>query len=88
MPLTKEEVYEQEISPLLMQLAKLCKSSGISMVLGMNISGPGNEDLAAAVAIADGDGEFPGYLAIMKRVVDNSVGEVVDDRTDEMQMRN
>ncbi len=54
----KEVVFDALISPLVVQVLRLCKEHGISMVAHFDISGPEDPDLLVSSQLADGDGNW------------------------------
>lgn len=63
--MNKEEVYDDQISPLMQQIITICKDNGIAMIASFNIAhdgeGPNGEDcshLTCTSHLPDGDGAF------------------------------
>ena len=63
--MNKEEIYDDQISPLMQQIIGICRSNGIAMIASFNIShdgeGPNGEDcsrLTCTSHLPDGDDVF------------------------------
>lgn len=54
----KEVVFDALISPLVVQVLRLCKEHGISMVAHFDISGPEDPELLVSSQLADGEGKW------------------------------
>lgn len=54
----KEVVFDDLISPLVVQALKLCNAHGISMVAHFDISGPEDPQLLVSSQLADGEGKW------------------------------
>lgn len=61
--MNKEEIYDSQISPLMLQIIEICKAQGIAMVASFDIghdgTGPNGEDCQGLVCSSltpDGDG--------------------------------
>lgn len=60
----KEQVYDEQIYPLMAQIIEICEKHGIAFIADFSIPTPDNPDLAAATLVLDGDGNnAPGHLA-------------------------
>jgi hypothetical protein len=64
MTMNKEQVYDDQISPLMQQIIGICKDQGIAMMASFDIAhdgeGPNGEDCSGLVCsslLPDGDGE-------------------------------
>ena len=57
--LNKEQVYDEQISPLMNQVIAICQERGISMLATFALPVPGNEGLACTTALADETGQQP-----------------------------
>lgn len=62
--MNKEEIYDSQISPLMLQIIEICKTQGIAMMASFDIAhegeGPNGEDCSGLVCsslLPDGDGE-------------------------------
>lgn len=62
--MNKEQVYDNEISPLMLQIIGICRAHGIAMMASFDLShdgeGPNGEDCSSLVCsslLPDGDGE-------------------------------
>ncbi|WP_236237674.1 hypothetical protein [Pseudomonas faucium] len=63
--MNKEEIYDEQISPLMQQIIAICKDKGIAMQASFDIAhdgeGPNGEDcssLTCTTNLPDGDGKF------------------------------
>lgn len=63
--MNKEEIYDEQISPLMQQIIAICKDKGIAMQASFDIAhdgeGPNGEDCSSLVCstnLPDGDGKF------------------------------
>lgn len=57
--MTKDEVHDQLISPLVMQLVDVCARHGIAMLVNFSIPLNENEHMNSVSMIPDGDGRHP-----------------------------
>jgi hypothetical protein len=64
MTMNKEQVYDDQISPLMQQIIDICKGQGIAMMASFDIAhageGPNGEDCSSLVCstlLPNGDGE-------------------------------
>ncbi|WP_439885801.1 hypothetical protein ACTACK_12815 [Pseudomonas syringae] len=62
--MNKEQVYDEQISPLMQQIIEVCKEKGIAMIASFDIAhdgiGPDGEDcsgLLCSSLLPDGDGK-------------------------------
>ena len=68
--MNKEEIYDSQISPLMLQIIEICKAQGIAMMasfaIGHDGEGPNGEDCTGLVCntlLPDGDGEpYPVFM--------------------------
>lgn len=76
--MNKEEIYDAQISPLMLQIIEICKSKGIAMIASFDIGhdgeGPNGEDctgLLCSSLTPDGDGNpnpaFQQAFGLIKR---------------------
>lgn len=63
--MNKEEIYDSQISPLMLQIIEICKAQGIAMIASFNIAhdgeGPDGEDCSSLTCtshLPDGDQVF------------------------------
>jgi hypothetical protein len=64
---TKEEIYDQEISPLMAQVIACCKEHKIAFVATYSLSSPDDEGLQCTSALLEKDCEPPEtYLEAMR----------------------
>lgn len=55
--MTKEEVYDAEIFPLMKQVIEICKREKIAVLANFQLSGKGEEDLRCTTALLDSSHE-------------------------------
>lgn len=62
--MNKEQIYDNQISPLMRQIIEICQANGIAMMASFDIAhdgeGPNGDDCSALVCstlLPDGDGE-------------------------------
>lgn len=55
----KEQVYDEDISPLMGKIIAICKQRGIAMLCTFAIPTPGHEDLRCTTLLPGGDGANP-----------------------------
>lgn len=71
--MTKEQLYDRDIAPLMDQLIALTKQHGIACLCSFAIHGPGGGDTAdqlyCTTYLPDGDGKFDPVLARAIRAV-------------------
>lgn len=71
--LNKEQVYDQQIAPLMTQIIDICQQRGISMVATFALPIPGNDDLACTTALQDENGDYsPLCRNIVRLIAQNS----------------
>lgn len=58
----KEVVYDEQISPLMMQIIAICQASGIAMVMQFDIGDKSNVGLTVSSQLTDENGLFPPNL--------------------------
>ena len=54
----KEQVYDQQIEPLLERVISICEDSGIAVIMQFALPVPEDEGLVASTLIPNGDGKF------------------------------
>lgn len=57
--MTKEDIYDNEISPLMAQIIALCQKHGIAMIANFACPNDEYEDLQALSMVPDENGEHP-----------------------------
>lgn len=55
----KEQIYDETISPLMLQIIEICKKNGIAMVANFLVPNDVDGDVQALSHLPDGDGNFP-----------------------------
>ena len=59
----KEEVYDQEIAPLVTQIIDICRARGIAMLASFAIPTPADPHLCCTTMLPDGTGKNgPGHM--------------------------
>lgn len=58
-PATKEEVYDQQIAPLMDQIISICQGKGIEMIATFSLPSPDDPTLACTSMMIDLDGDAP-----------------------------
>jgi len=57
--MSKEDIYDNEISPLMKQIIELCKKHGIAMIANFACPSDEDEDLQALTILPDQHGKHP-----------------------------
>ncbi|OLP04453.1 hypothetical protein [Rhodoferax antarcticus] len=57
--MTKEDIYDNEISPLMAQVIEICKKKGIAMIANFACPNDTDEDLQALSIVPDENGKHP-----------------------------
>jgi len=71
--MTKEQIYDQQISPLMAQVIEICKEHKIAFVATYSLSRPDDEGLLCTSALLEDDCEPPdSYLASMRLIYGRS----------------
>ena len=69
MPKTKEEIYDEEISPLMAQVIACCKKHKIAFVATYSLSSPDDEGLQCTSALLEDDCEPPKtYMEVIQTI--------------------
>ncbi len=55
--MNKEQTYDRDISPLMVQIVEICKLHGIAMIASFAIPTEDEEDLVCTTYMPDGTGE-------------------------------
>jgi len=55
--MSKEEVYDSEINPLMLKIIEICKREKIALLANFQLSGKGEEDLKCTTALLAKDFE-------------------------------
>jgi len=58
----KEEIYDDQISPLMEQIINICKKNNIAMLMSFSIPTEDDPDLACTTAIVSDECDPPGSL--------------------------
>lgn len=67
--MTKEEIYDQQINPLMAQVIEICKQNRIAFVATYSIPSPDDEGLQCTSALLEDDCEPPNqYLEAMRLI--------------------
>ena len=53
--MTKEQIHDDRINPLVAQIVEICRESGIGMVASFHLDG----DMRCSTHLPDGDGAYP-----------------------------
>lgn len=57
--MSKEDIYDEEISPLMKQIIKLCRKHGIAMVVSFAIPTEEDPGLRCTTSLPDESGAYP-----------------------------
>jgi hypothetical protein len=72
--MSKEEIYDSKIAPLMEQIIQVCKDSGIGAFATFAIPSDDDPSLACTTSIPDGSGSLvPIHYAIRALVLSNQV---------------
>lgn len=55
--MTKEQIYDERIAPLMTQVIGICREAGIAMVASFALPTPENADLMCTSVLPDGEGK-------------------------------
>lgn len=67
--MNKEEIYDNEISPLMRQILEICKRGKIAMVASFFIPTPDDEDLMCSSCLLDEEYDAPqSYHKAMRQI--------------------
>ncbi len=70
--MTTEQIYDEQISPLMTQIIEICRANGISMIASFAIASETDSDLRCTTHLLDGNGGVPfqrAYDALIHRRV-------------------
>ncbi|MNL25568.1 hypothetical protein D3C87_1470530 [compost metagenome] len=67
--LNKEQVYDQQISPLLDQIIAICQQRGIAMVASFALPIPDNTGLRCSTVLPDETGRNPSDHSMMVQIM-------------------
>lgn len=67
--MNKEEVYDEEIGPLMQNIIKICKDNGIAVVVNFAIPTDEDEDLQVLTNLPDENGKVPESHAAAVRAI-------------------
>lgn len=57
--MNKEQIYDEQIAPLMTQIIEICQKHGIAMLASYAIPAPEDPGLMCTTHLADGDGVMP-----------------------------
>ncbi len=57
--MNKEQIYDEQIAPLVTKILEVCKQNGIAMIASFDIAHEADPGLRCTSQLPDGDGEFP-----------------------------
>lgn len=57
--MTKEQIYDEQVAPLMTQIIEICRNGGISMIASFAIASETDPDLRCTTHLHDGDGGIP-----------------------------
>lgn len=60
--MNKEEIYDEQIAPLMTQIINICKTNKIAMVMQFAIPSPDNDDLLCTTALAAKEYNPPDHM--------------------------
>lgn len=69
--MNKEEIYDQEIGPLMTKIVATCQEHGIAMIASFSIPHPQSPDLLCTTSLPDGDGKRPKQFARAHNIIIN-----------------
>lgn len=67
--MTKEQVYDEKISPLMVQIISICKEHGIAMIANFACPNDEDEDLQALTLLPDENGNHPENHKLAHRAI-------------------
>lgn len=70
--MTKEQVYDEQIFPLMAQILEICEARKIAMVASFAIPNDEDPDLCCSSALTTAEYEPPEYLKAAVRVISGS----------------
>lgn len=56
--MNKEQIYDEQIAPLMMKIIETCRQNGIAMVASFDIAHEADPGLRCTSQLPDGDGNF------------------------------
>ena len=67
--MNKEQIYDEQISPLMKQIIAICKECGIATTCTFAIPIDEDPELVCSTRIPDGNDEYPAYQQDIHRVL-------------------
>lgn len=77
--MSKEDIYDAEIAPLMDEILKICQKHKIAMVASFATPSDTSDDLYVSSALLDEDGKFPGFMKVMAAIQRGSIGVVEEE---------
>jgi hypothetical protein len=71
MTMNKEQIYDEQISPLMTQIIAVCQEHGIAMVVNFAIPTEEHEDLAVITSLPDETGKIPARHVAASQILRN-----------------
>ena len=71
--MSKEDIYDEQIFPLMGKILEICQEHKIAMVASFATPSDGDEDLFCSSRLPDENGEFPGHLSELSKIVSKSI---------------
>ncbi|CAI8931104.1 LigB domain-containing protein [Pseudomonas sp. IT-P171] len=78
--MTKEDIYDEQINPLMAQIIKICKEHSIAMIFSAHIPNEEDADLACTTHLAGDDGECYGAFVKAFHAIRPQAAPVVHTR--------
>ncbi|WP_460139712.1 hypothetical protein [Pseudomonas sp. S2_E01] len=79
--MTKEDIYDVQINPLMAQIIQICKEHSIAMIFSAHIPNEEDADLACTTHLAGDDGECYGAFVKAFHAIRSPAAPVVHTRT-------
>lgn len=87
--MTKEEVYDTQISPLMQQIVAICLKNKIEMIANYELDTRDNQNLSCQTMLPGEDGNHPHYLLVAKILRDPpSSFSILDERSQDVEETN
>jgi hypothetical protein len=77
--MSKEDIYDAEIAPLMNEILKICQAHKIAMVASFATPSDTSDDLYVSSALMDENGEFPGFMEWMAKIQSRSIGTIEEE---------
>ncbi len=71
--MSKEDIYDDQIFPLMAEICKICQENKIAMVCSFATPSDEDPDLFCSSRLPDENGQFPGHLADMSKAISRSL---------------